>query len=102
MKYKRKRGKDFWQLARNYLHDYMPIARNLSDKSVEAYKQSLKTYLEFLEINRSLVGEQVSFEAFTRENVKDYISWLKGKNYAPKTINLKLTAIRSFLKYTMC
>lgn len=99
MKYKRKEGKDFWQLARSYLHDYMPITRNLSDKSVEAYKQSLKTYLEFLEINKSLVEEQVSFDAFTRENVKDFISWLKDKNYASKTINLKLTAIRSFLKY---
>lgn len=99
MKYKRKEGKDFWQLARNYLHDYMPITRNLSDKSVEAYKQSLKTYLEFLETNMSLVEEQVSLDAFTRENVKDFISWLKDKNYSSKTINLKLTAIRSFLKY---
>lgn len=99
MKYKRKNGEDFWQLARNYLHNYMPITRNLSDKSVEAYKQSLKTYLEFLEITRSLVEEQVSFDAFTRENVKDFVSWLKDKKYAPKTINLKLTAIRSFLKY---
>ncbi len=99
MKYKRNKEKDFWQLVRKYLHDYMPITRNLSDKSVEAYKQSLKTYLEFLEINKSLVEEQVSFDAFTRENIKDFISWLKDKNYAPKTINLKLTAIRSFLKY---
>ena len=99
MKYKRKKDKDFWQLARSYLHDYMPVTRNLSDKSVEAYKQSLKTYLQFLEIEKSLVEEQVTFDAFSRENIKDFIGWLKEKRYAPKTINLKLTAIRSFLKY---
>lgn len=99
MKYKRKKEKDFWQLARSYLHDYMPVTRNLSDKSVEAYKQSLKTYLQYLEIEKSIVNEQVTFDVFSRDNIKDYVSWLKGKNYVPKTINLKLTAIRSFLKY---
>lgn len=99
MKYKRKKDQDFWQLARSYLHDYMPVTRNLSDKSVEAYKQSLKTYLQFLEIEKALVEEQVTFDAFSRENIKDFIGWLKEKRYAPKTINLKLTAIRSFLKY---
>jgi site-specific recombinase XerD len=99
MKYKRKKDKDFWQLARSYLHDYMPTTRNLSDKSVVAYKQSLKTYLQFLEIEKVLVEEKVTFSAFSRQNTKDFISWLIEKKYAPKTINLKLTAIRSFLKY---
>lgn len=99
MKYKRKKEKDFWQLARSYLHDYMPVTRNLSDKSVEAYKQSLKTYLQYLEVEKSIVNEQVTFDVFSRDNIKDYVSWLKGRNYVPKTINLKLTAIRSFLKY---
>lgn len=99
MKYKRKKEKDFWQLARSYLHDYMPVTRNLSDKSVEAYKQSLKTYLQYLEIEKFIVNEQVTFDVFSRDNIKDYVSWLKGKSYVPKTINLKLTAIRSFLKY---
>ncbi|HAE62862.1 MAG TPA: integrase [Eubacteriaceae bacterium] len=99
MKYNRKKDKDFWQLARSYLHDYMPITRNLSDKSVEAYKQSLKTYLQFLEEEKALFESQVTFESFSRENIKAFIGWLKGKEYSPKTINLKLTAIRSFLKY---
>ena len=99
MKYKRKKEKDFWQLARSYLHDYMPVTRNLSDKSVEAYKQSLKTYLQYLEIEKAIVNEQVTFDVFSRDNIKDYVSWLKGRSYVPKTINLKLTAIRSFLKY---
>lgn len=99
MKYKRKKEKDFWQLARSYLHDYIPVTRNLSDKSVEAYKQSLKTYLQYLEIEKSIVNEQVTFDVFSRDDIQDYISWLKGKSDVPKTINLKLTAIRSFLKY---
>lgn len=99
MKYKRNKDKNFWKLARNYLHDYMPVTRNLSDKSVEAYKQSLKSYLQFLEECQSLVNENVTFEAFSRDNVKDFIGWLKERDYSPKSINLKLTAIRSFLKY---
>ena len=86
-------------LARAYLHDYMPAVRNLSDKSVDAYKQSLKTCLAFLEEAKSLTEDKVTFDAFVRDNIKEYITWLKGKNFAPKTINLKLTAIRSFLKY---
>ena len=99
MKYKRKKESDFWQLARAYLHDYMPVTRNLSDKSVEAYKQSLKVYLNFLEIEKELANEQINFDVFTRDNIKDFITWLKARKCASKTINLRLTAIRSFLKY---
>ena len=99
MKYKRKKDKDFWQMARAYLHDYMPAVRNQSDKSVAAYKQSLNSYLIFLESKKELREDHVTFDAFSRNNVKDFIEWLREKKYAPKTINLKLTAIRSFLKY---
>lgn len=99
MKYKRKKTVDFWILARRYLHDYMPVTRNLSDKSVEAYKQSLKVYLEFLKSEKLISDEQVSFDSFTGENIKDFISWLTAKSCSAKTINLRLTAIRSFLKY---
>jgi len=99
MKYKRKKDKDFWVLARMYLHDYMPAVRNLSDKSVDAYKQSLKAYLSYLEEIKSLTEDKVTLDAFTRDNVKGYIVWLKDKGSSPKTINLRLTAIRSFLKY---
>ena len=99
MKYERKKDKDFWGLARNYLHDYMQAVKNLSDKSVETYKQSLKTYLKFLKEIKFLSNEKVTFDVFSRDNIKDYVAWLKDRGYASKSINLKLTAIRSFLKY---
>lgn len=100
MKYKRKKDSDFWILARSYLHDYMSAVKNLSDKSVETYKQSLKTYLTFLGCRKLLLDEYVTFDAFSRDNIKDYVIWLKEQSFSPKSINLKLTAIRSFLKYS--
>ena len=99
MKYKRKNDKDFWKMARAYLHDFMPAVRNQSDKTVAAYKQSLNSYLTFLDAAKGLKEEQVTFDTFSRSNVKEFVEWLREKKYAPKTINLKLTAIRSFLKY---
>lgn len=99
MKYERKKDKNFWVLARKYLHSYMPITRNMSGKSVEVYKQSLKTYLLFLKEKMSIFDEKVKFDVFRRENIQIFIEWLQEKKYSSKTINLKLTAIQSFLKY---
>ena len=100
MKYKRTKTADFWVLARRFLHDYMPVTRNLSDKSVEAYKQSLKVYLDFLELEQGISNEKVTFESFAKDNIKDFVRWLTEKSCSAKTINLRLTAIRSFLKYS--
>jgi site-specific recombinase XerD len=99
MKYSRKKDKDVWMLAREYLHEYMPIVRNLSTKSVEAYKQSLKSYLIFLNEHKKIKDSDITFDAFSRNVVVEYVTYLKNKGYSPKTINLRLTAIRSFLKY---
>lgn len=99
MKYKKNKDKDFWIMARAFLHDYIPAVRNQSDKTEDAYKQSMKTYLSFLDDEKGLAEGSVTFDAFSRDNVRDFVEWLSGKGYAPKTINLRLTAIRSFLHY---
>jgi len=99
MRYKRKKDRCFWTMARSYLHDYMPAIRNLSDKTIETYKQSLKTYLRFLKEEKDLEDESVNFDVFARENVKEFIIWLKNQGASTRTINLRLTSIRSFLKY---
>ena len=73
MKYKRKKDKDFWLMARTYLHDYMPAVRNMSDKSVATYKQSLQSFLDFLENEKNLKEGDVTFDAFNRSNVKEFV-----------------------------
>lgn len=92
---------DFWYYARNFLHIYMPDVRHLSQKSIDTYKQSLNCYLEFLENSRGIPRQNVSFDCFCRENLKAYITWmLVEKNFSVKTCNLRMTAIKSFLKFS--
>ncbi len=39
---------DFWGYARNYLHQFLPQARNLGPRSIEAYRISLESYIHYL------------------------------------------------------
>ena len=34
-----------------------------------------------------------------RDNVKEFVVWLKGQGASARTVNLRITSIRSFLKY---
>jgi site-specific recombinase XerD len=100
MKSKRKTDPDFWKYARSFLHEYMPKVRNLSEKSVEAYKQSLNCYLSFLKEALGIERPDAAFESFARSNLKLFLAWMREKkNYSSKTCNLRITAIKSFLKY---
>lgn len=80
MKYDRKKDANFWILARKYLHAYMPVTRNLSN----------------LRVSKNIKAEDVTFELLTREYIIDFISYLRSHNLANKSVNLKITAIRSF------
>lgn len=99
MKYRKKKDAGFWILARKYLHEYMPVTRNLSGKSVETYKQALKDYISFLKESKSKTDEEINFDYFEREYICDFIVFLKNHKLTNKSINLKITTLRSFLKF---
>ena len=100
MKNKRTKSPDFWKMARCYLHTYMPSVQSRSDKSIVAYRESLNKYLSFLKEQYTIENEAVTFECFSRDYLTSFIVWMKeDKHYKPKTINLRMTAVKSFLKY---
>ena len=100
MNYISKKDTSFWKLVRSFLHEYMSGVRNLSKNTVSAYKDSLQIFLDFLKEEKNIKDSKVTFEVFNREILKDYIVYLKEKkNSSSKTINLRMTAIKSFLKY---
>ncbi len=75
-KTKHKNDLGFWKLARSFLHEYMPKVRKLSGKSVETYKQSLNAYLNYLQSKLLIERPDVTFESFSRKNLKAYIAWM--------------------------
>ena len=100
MKYSSKKDNSFWKLVRDFLHNYLVNVRAVSEKTISTYKDSLQMFLYYLEQEKKIKNEKVTFDVFDRDIIQDYIVWLKNnKKSKPKTINLRLTAIKSFLKY---
>ena len=93
-------GLEFWQEARDYLHAYLPTVRKLSVKTVEAYRISLECFITYLTDQHQTTRENISFDHFHRDYLKSWLTWMNTeRHYAPRTIGLRLTAVKAFLAY---
>ena len=90
----------FWAMAREWLQSYLPKVRRASTKTIEAYRASRENLIGFLEAERGMSREEIGFGALGRPTVKGWVAWMNGeKGYSAKTVNLRLTALKSFLRY---
>ena len=91
---------DFFSFARDYLHVYMPRVRALSPKTIEAYRISLECFLGYLAETGHTGREHVSSGHFDRQHLKAWLAWMTDhQGYAPKTVTLRLSAVKAFLAY---
>jgi site-specific recombinase XerD len=91
---------DFFSFARDYLHVYMPRVRALSPKTIEAYRISLECFLGYLAETEHVEREHVSFDHFDRQHLKAWLAWMTDhQGYAPKSVTLRLSAVKAFLAY---
>ena len=91
---------DFFRFARDFLHAYMPKTRGLSPKTIEAYRISLECFLSYLTEAEHVQRERVSFDHFDRQHLKGWLTWMTDhRHYAPKTVTLRLSAVKAFLAY---
>ena len=94
------RAPDFYRFARDYLHTYLPTVARRSPNTIEAYRISLECFLGYLAQVEHVDRAQVSFEHFDRLHLKGWLAWMsQQRHYAPRTIALRLSAIKAFLAY---
>jgi integrase/recombinase XerD len=78
----------------------MPRVRALSPKTIEAYRISLECFLGYLAETEHVRREHVAFDHFDRQHLKAWLAWMTGqRHYAPKTVTLRLSAVKAFLAY---
>jgi len=90
----------FFQLLRDFLTEYLTIKRNLSEKTAKAYRQTMKLFRKYLKDEKGISFDQMGFSCFSRDCVYGYLLWLKdSRKNSTQTLNLRLSAIKSFLKF---
>lgn len=99
---KRKQDADvneFWSLARSFLKVYLPNAREVSQNTIKAYKQALETLIKYLE-HSGFTRDTITIGTLTSACIEDFMVWMtKEQNCKPRTCNLRLSAIKTFLRY---
>lgn len=90
----------FYQLLRDFLTDYLIARRNFSEKTARSYRQSLNLLRNYLKDTKGISFDKMDFSCFTRSSIYDFLMWLKdSRKCSAQTLNLRLSAIKSFLKY---
>jgi site-specific recombinase XerD len=95
----RKDVNEFWSLARSFLKVYLPDAREVSPNTVIAYKQSLEVIIKYLELT-GFSRDEMTIGLLTPARVEGFVVWMsKEQGLKPRTCNLRLSAIKCFLRY---
>jgi len=94
------RAPDFYRLARDYLHTYLPTVARRSPNTIEAYRISLECFLRYLAEDQHVERARVSFDHLDRQHLNGWLAWMADQqHYAPRTIALRLTSVKAFLTY---
>ena len=91
----------FWDTASVYVHHYLPDIRKVSPNTVIAYRDSLNFFIDYLDTEQNIKRKDISYNDFSKATIRTYMDWmLNVRKLSPKTCNLRVTAINSFLKYS--
>jgi site-specific recombinase XerD len=90
----------FYQILRDFLGDYLIAKRSFSDKTAKSYRQTMILLRGYFFEEKGIRFDQMGFSCFSRSSIYDFLLWLKNvRNNSAQTLNLRLSAIKSFLKY---
>ena len=83
-----------------YLKIYLITKRHYSEKTLKAYKQAFNQIRIYFDTTLNIKFVNMNFDNFNKDNIYSFLTYLKNeKGCSINTINLRLSAFKSFLKY---
>ena len=73
---------------------YLKIEKRYSDNTVNAYMRDLKQFYDFLGLDYSQI-------VMDERKIKNWIIFLSEKNISPRSINRKLSALKTFYRFLL-
>lgn len=80
--------------------DYLTAERGGSDNTIAAYRNDLTQLCEFMS-RRGKTGGNAGWADVTRDDLIEYILWLKEREYASATVARKVAAMKSFYGFLL-
>ncbi len=88
------------QYIYKWINEYTPSIKSNSPHTIKTYMMTLSLFVKFLDTEKKIDSSTLSFACLSRTNIEEWILWLKNKRgCSPETCNIRLAALRAFLKY---
>ncbi len=94
------RDEKFFVYLRDFLTVYLPRQRCYSHHTVKSYQDAINLLLDYITKVKKVRLEKITFSTINYQMLNDFIGWLETeRRCGSKTINQRLSCIRSFYKY---
>ena len=88
-------------LLDEFVTEYLPNVRGLSENSITAYRYAFQLLFQYLQDVKDLPPEKVTFESLSEGTIKDFLLSLeRDRGCSVQTRNLRRAAIVTFAKFT--
>ena len=90
----------FAPLMEKYFLSFMITQRKASPRTISTYRDSIRLYLGYLDSVHQIKPDTVEMEHFSLDYLSAFTEYLEQhRKCSASTINLRIAAIKSFLKY---
>ena len=87
-------------LIQKYFLQWLMAQRNVSPETIKSYRDTFRLYLRYTETHCGVTPAKISITQFDADHILEFLSYLdKERGNSPKTINSRLAALHSFVKY---
>ncbi len=96
----KKNSSEFMDLLENYFTIYLPCSVGAAPNTITSYKYTFKLLFKFLDEQRGLCSDRITFVVLNYDTVSGFLEWLETeRNCSISTRNQRLAALSAFSAY---